>query len=104
MKVKVKKVIRIGAHPYRLSFSPNLKIDNDFKGAINIRKQIIQIEPSLPSTQMAYVLLHELLEGITDAYTCGLSHEDLDRVAEGLASVLLNEFGIELDWGDIPIE
>ena len=74
------------------------------QGFINHITQIIGIERELPASQRDVTLIHEVLESVNRHYNCGLSDENIDRIAHGMAEFFFDNLGIELDWRDIEID
>ena len=100
MIVKVPRRIEVIIHPYDILLLPYLKDDDGFRGDCNTRRQQIRVDPGLPPSQRMYVLCHEIGEAIKDAYTCGVTHEDLSLITMGFAE-FLTKLGIEFDWSDV---
>ena len=98
MKIKVPKRIKLGAYCYDLGYESNLATDKHFCGTIRFQRLKINIEPNMPESVKNVTLLHELFEGISDMYRCGLEDENCERLAQGMADFLFNSLGIEFDW------
>ena len=101
MKVKVPKKIKLGTYLYDLVYEPNLAADKQLCGHIRYQRLKINIEPNMDDSVKNVTLLHELFEGISDIYRCGLEDENCERLAQGMADFLFNSLGIELDWSEI---
>ena len=98
IKVKVPKVIKIATHQYRVEFNPLLWHEENLKGCANHLKQKIQVDPVLAPSQRLVTLLHEINHIISDVYRCKLDEDEIDKVAQGYADLLVNNLGIEFDW------
>jgi hypothetical protein len=101
MKIKVPREIKVITAPYHVLYNPHLWYDEGLAGCANHRMNEIQIDPAISSSKRDVTLLHEVLEVIKDKYSIDIGHADLDRIAQGIASFLLNDLGIELDWSEI---
>lgn len=101
MKVKVPQKIKVLYHPYEIWIGEHLKVDENYMGTCNTRSLKLIIERTLPESQRAYTLNHEILEAYNDALSMGLAHKDLDSVAIAWTDFQINVLGITYDWSDI---
>ena len=76
--------------------------DEGFRGAVNHRTQVIELEPALLPSVLLFVLLHEVLHIIEDKGYIHIDESDISRFAEGVAELLVNNWKIEFDWSKIP--
>jgi len=98
MKIKIPKQIKIGIHAYRVEFNSLLWHEEALKGCANHLKQVIQLDPALAESQKCVTFLHETIHVINDNYRCKLDDDEVDRIAQGFAELLQDNFGIEFDW------
>ena len=49
-------------------------------------------------------MFHEVVEWVDLVWHLNFSHEDIDRLGQGLAEFFVRNFNIEFDWSDIPEE
>ncbi len=96
MKIKVSEHIEVGSQKFKIQYTPNLKVDQDWRGSANQRTGLIEIDPCCGAGKNA-VLMHELLHPIVWEYQLSISEEDIMRLANGLIAL----FNIEFDWSDI---
>ena len=96
MKVKVSKCVAVGSHKFKVKYTPNLKVDQDWRGCANQRTGLIEIDPCCGVGKDG-VLMHELLHLIVWEYQINISEDDIMRLANGLVAL----FNIEFDWSDI---
>ena len=101
MKVKVPENIAVGSFDYKIVSVPNLANDYKLLGQSLADSQVIKIEADSTPQTKAQVLFHEMVHAISDVYNCELEEKNIDRIAQGIASVLARDFGIELSWEDI---
>lgn len=98
--ITVPKVVRIGAHPYSISFNEDI-VENDHCGEVNHKKQEIYVRPGYKPDKLMEILLHELFHCINIVYCNSvLGEEMIDHLGEGITQVL-DGFGIEFDWTGI---
>jgi len=101
MKVKVPQNISIGAYDYKIGYASGLVSDFKFLGQAIADKQIIKIEPDTTAQTKGISLWHELIHSIADVYGCGLDEDNINRLAQGVSSIVSRDFGIEFDWINI---
>lgn len=101
MKVKIPRRVTVGAYEYELRMVDTLLRDDRLLGRCNSDTGIIEIEPSANTNIRAVTLFHEIIEAINLCYSCKMEHDDIDRMAHGLAATLQRDLGIEFDWEDI---
>lgn len=104
MKVRVPPVIRIGIHDYKILLDDHIAFDSLAVGQSRHRDGEIAIDCHQNMSQRYVTFLHEVLEVIRRKYTINLDHDDLDRIAQGMAELLHNNLHIKLDWSDISGE
>lgn len=102
MKLVIPPQIKIGIHTYEIYFRPTMWTDEGLRGAVNHRMQTIELEPTLPPSVLLWVLIHEALHIIEEKGYIHIDESDISRFAEGLAELLVNNWGIEFDWSQIP--
>ncbi len=100
MKIKVPKVNQIGSFMCRVKLTPYLRCDEGWRASLNQRKNLIEIDTQLSGNCRDRSYLHEIVHQIDINYECGLSEENISRIANGFCEYL-NNLGIELDWSDI---
>ena len=103
MKVKVPQNVRIGSFDYEIVSVPHLISDYRLLGQSLTEAQVIKIDPDTTLQTKAQVIWHEILHGISEVYGCGLDDSNIDRMAQGIASTLESDFGIELDWSELEL-
>ncbi len=96
MKVKVSQCVEVGSQKFKVKYTPNLKVDQDWRGSADQRTGIIEIDPCCGVGKDA-VLMHELLHPIVWEYQINISEDDIMRLANGLIAL----FDIEFDWADM---
>jgi len=101
MKIAIPKKIKIGIHTYSVEFNSLLWYEESLKGSVNHLKQVIQIDPVIAETQKCVTFLHEVIHVINDNYRCKLDDDEVDRIAEGIAELLKDNFNIDFDWRNI---
>ena len=102
MKLVIPPEIKIGINRYQVTFKPHLNVDEHRTGSVNFRTGLIEIEPAMMESVRVVSLLHELIHAISYSYSLSFDDADIDRLAEGLAELLVNNWGIEFDWRKIP--
>jgi len=101
MKIKVKKLYTIGAFIYKLIYMPNLTSHHNLLGQTLSDSQLLKVDPSSTPQTKLVTLWHEKIHGINDVYNCELSEQNIDRLAHGVVSILVNDYGLEFDWSEI---
>ena len=101
VKIKIPNKVKIASHEYRIEFNPLLWHEEGLKGCANHIKQKIQVDPVLAPSQKLTTLLHEINHIISEVYRCKLDEDEIDKMAQGMAELLVDNWGIELDWSDI---
>lgn len=100
-------VVNILGVPYRITYHINaldVDIDGDkaLFGQICFRSRTIRIlDNGRPAEDVFRTLLHEIIHGITDGLGVPLKEADLDRIATGMADVLVRNEWIDLH-GNTP--
>lgn len=104
MRILVPSKIQVGGHPYQIKLSKSIRAENGDNGDINHRTQLVRISTDVAASQQAQSLYHEILHAVNRIYCYGqIEERELDGAAEGLAQVL-QQFGVELNWGSIEVE
>ena len=101
MKVKIPSQIKIATSSYTVGFREHLKLDDGLVGVAYHRNKAIYIDPALDTSEKAQTLLHEAIHIIDRIYGCKIDEDDTDRLAQGMAELLVNNLGIEFDWSDV---
>ena len=101
MKVKIPSKIRVGAYDYSVLAIPNLTFDFRLLGQSLADKQVIKVEPDTTSQTKNVTLWHEIIHAISDVYNCELDEKNIDRIAQGIASIIDKDLQIEFDWDEI---
>jgi len=99
MNIKIPNKIKIATYEYTVFYVPNLEYDHKLLAQCLTDKQQIKIAPKNKKVQNVS-FLHEICHAISDVYGCGLTEENTDRMAHGIAELLFNNLEIEFDWGD----
>lgn len=102
MKVKVKPVMEIGSHEFKVHQNEQV-YDDGHDGTTSFRTGRVCIAPNVLSNRKAVVLIHEVLHIISNTYATSLSERDIEILSEGIAQYLFSKhnLGIELDWSEI---
>ena len=101
MKVKIPAKIRIGTHTYTIELDPHLHSDDKDYGLINYRTQTIRIWSDAPKSIKDQSLLHEVIHLSQHIYRVDITDADIDRIAQCMCDFMINNLGIDLDWGNI---
>jgi len=101
MIVKVPRKITVGAYDITIAYVSKLCCDYKLLGQAITDRQLIKLEPDTSGQTNAVTLFHEITHAINDSYSCELDEHNIDRIAHGIVSILVKDFGIELDWSDI---
>lgn len=104
MKVKVPKENKIGSIRCRVQITPYLKSDQSWRACLNERTNLIEIDSQLKDNVRDRSYVHEVVHQIDINYHCGLSEENIDRIAHGFCEYLFDNLSIELDWVEIENE
>lgn len=106
MKLKIPHEFQLGAHTFKIVWSPKLLNAAGAKGqAEYLEKHIIRLRPGRPSSHTFNSLLHETIHLIDFIY--GPDDDILEGTTRFLAGGLcqaLMSLGIEPDFSDIPEE
>ena len=100
MKVKVKSILEVGCHKYKVSFDDTQE-DGGWDGTTLHRREEILLNPQQPELRMATCYIHEALHIIARVYAIDLKEDDVWRLSEGLGEVLVRNLGITLDFSNI---
>lgn len=101
LSIKVPKELEFGIYTYGVVYKPNLYLENNRGGEVNHRTLLIEIDPVLSKPDKDVTFFHEAFHIIDRKYNCGLSDENIDRMADGTMDFLQRNFGIEFNWVDI---
>ncbi len=101
MRIRLPNKIKIGVYQYFIKYIPHLHRDFNVYGRVCTNAGLIELDLDMPDIIKYVSLLHELIHAISDCYSLRLSDDDTDRLAQGLAQVFFNNWGIEFDWSDI---
>ena len=101
IEIEIPKQIKIGAYNYRITYVPNLAYDYKLLGQSLADKQVIKVDPDTTDETKNVTLWHEIVHAISDVFSCELDERNVDRIAQGVAALLRDSFGLELDWTNI---
>ena len=105
MKVKIPKEIRLLTHTYKIRSNT---METREHGALamsrHYHQDIIIDKRSFPPSEYEQSFLHELLHVVERHFSMSFDDNDIDRLAEGIAAILFDGLGIELDWSEIKEE
>ena len=102
MKITISPTLLMGAFEYKVKGNSNLIFDENRYGAVTHRTKVVEIDGHILGTSQALLsYLHELVHIIDYMFSCKLSDDDVDRIAEGFAEFLVRNWEIELDWSKI---
>ncbi len=105
MKVKVPPEIKILTHKYKVrSNSKELVAVGAMGLTRHLHQEIILDTHNIPLSELNQTFLHELLHIVERHLGAKIDDSDIDRLSEGLAEILFDNFGIELDWSGIKEE
>jgi len=106
--------IKIAQYLFKVDDSASLLMHNNIvaEGMIDFNDQLISIKSDLSLPKKLHVVIHELLHGISDLYNASLSEEEVDMLAIGISTFMVDnvEFCDELlsmikeNPGVFPIE
>jgi len=100
MILKVPKHIKLGPYIYQGIFSRHLKHDDGLVGALQLRTELLKLDPSASHTAQEVTFLHEGLHGVNNVMALGLDEDTVDRLAHGLLQFLQDNFGVQFDFGE----
>ncbi len=102
MKVKVPKTIKVLSHTYKVRFDTKDLVANGAMGLTrHLHQEVILDGVNIPPSELNQTFLHELLHIVERHFCLKLGDDDIDRISEGMAVILFDNFGIELDWSAI---
>ena len=105
MKIKVPSKIKILSHTYKVRFGMKDLVAAGAMGLTrHLHQEIILDGVNIPPSELNQTFLHELMHVVERHFCLKLGDDDIDRISEGLATVLFDNFGIELDWSLIKEE
>jgi len=98
MKVKVPPKVKVASHSYLIRFDRKVLRSASANGLARHTYQDIIVSDDVAMSERNQILLHELLHLVERFWGVKLDDIDIDRIAEGLAVILFDNLGIELDW------
>lgn len=98
------QVIKIATHSYRVEYNPLLWYEEGLKGCVNHIREVIQIDPRLSESQKVVTFLHEVNHVISDVFHCKLDDDEIDKIAEGTAELLVDNLDLQFDWSEIKVK
>lgn len=101
MDLKVPTNIKIGSHEYKVLFDEREE-DGNFRGSILHKYHEILLNPDIHPQQLRVTFIHEVMHAVAHTYSIVPPEEDVSRLAEGIAELLFNNLGVDLDFSDIP--
>ena len=105
MKIKVPREIKLLTHKYKVrSNSKELLGLVAMAVSRHFLQDIILDTRNIPPSELNQTFLHEIVHIIERHFSMRFDDGDTDRLAEGFAAILFDNFGIELDWSDIQEE
>ena len=100
MKVKIPSKIRVGAYEYSITLVPMGEAYNKL-GQCYTSKELIKIDSESSYRIKCVTFWHEVLHAIDDVYRGEMKEEEMERLAQSLTAVMLNDMGIEFIWDAI---
>lgn len=104
MKVKVPLSLKFGSRNFPIELDQFLLRDNGHLGETHYRKEAIILDAHCSNGNKFITLIHEVLHIINDQYQTNLDEDNIDRISEGIADLLINGFGFEFDWSNFDIK
>ena len=101
IKLPVPKQLKIGPHEYTTSFNHEIRLKDSCSGYINYRLKTIELDPVEGQSERQVILLHEVIHGISEVFNVEISEPDTDRIANGLAMFLRDNFEVEFTFEGI---
>jgi hypothetical protein len=102
MKIKVPKQLRVLTHTYDVKLDSRQVFSAGTCGITkHLFQEIILDDKNLPPSELNQVFLHEYIHTLERHFCVKLEESDVERLSEGLAILLFDSLGIELDWSDI---
>lgn len=95
--MKIPEKIKIGAYDVKVQYTKNLMTDKSECGNFSPRVMEIRIDPDICEQLQSGVLLHEIIEGITDIYhiTClKENHTAIEQISEALHQLIRDNPGL----------
>ena len=96
--MKVPKKIKVGAYDYEVKLVKGLVYEYRLLGQSLPDAQIIKVDEDANLPTRSVTLWHEIVHSISDVYNCDLDEPNIDRLAQGIASILQDSFGIKFEW------
>ena len=100
MIVKIPTKVRIGAYEYSISLTP-MGEDYNKLGQCSTSKESIKIDSESSYRIKCVTFWHEILHAIDDVYRGKMEEEEMERLAQSLTAIMLNEMGIVFDWSSV---
>ena len=101
MKIKIPNKINAGAYEFSISYFKGLAKHAGALGQSMAGEGAIWIDPDEKEMVKLVTLYHEIIHSICDVERLKLADDDIDRIAQCLARIFRDDFGIELDWENI---
>jgi len=101
MKIKIPREIKIGTHTYSVSYDRAIRTDDEHIGQTNHRTQQIKIWTDAPLSMRNESFIHEVIHIAEYYFRVRIEDADIDRIAECMCDLLLNNLGTEFDWSEI---
>lgn len=102
--VRIPKTIKLGPHTYKIWRSSSMRADDELLGKAHYKRQTIDIDGTMPESELMVIFLHELIHVIARVYHAGdqYSEDTIDSMANGFATFLKDNLDITFDFRDIP--
>ena len=100
IKIKVPSKVYYGCHTFKV-FLKDESLPDDEAQVYHLLQEI-RVRDNVPLSRRNVAFIHENIHCINLHYSCDLSEETIEKLAEGLGRLLFSTLGIELDWSGIP--
>jgi len=100
VKVKVPDKIHVGAYEFDIVQVPDMARDYKFLGQAHVDNEVIRINQDSKYRVKYVTLWHEICHAVCDTLRMDLDEASIDRLGQGLGAILMNDFGIELEWDE----
>jgi Zn-dependent peptidase ImmA (M78 family) len=81
--------VKIGSKTYSVIEKEIVLLDNEAQfGLIDYQNNVIEIKKDQQKDTKLQTLCHELIHAISQEYSCSLSHDDVDRLGNGIAQII----------------
>jgi len=105
MKLIIPPECQIGAHTFKIRFSPKIMDIQDAKGGSEYRQEhIIRLMPGRPISSTFQTLVHEAIHLGDAVFGTNSISEEVVRLLGGTLAQFLLSLGIEPDFSQIPEE